>query len=135
MKPDEPQLGYETTDVSPGAVVRFGVILAVVTVAVSVLLLPLFRLLREREVRRDPPPAPIARYEPGRPPPEPRLQTRPFDDYESLRAQEKVILEGYGWADPKAGIVRIPVAEAMKILARRGLPARAEQHAEAGGRP
>jgi hypothetical protein len=38
--------------------------------------------------------------------------------------QENKRLTTYGWVDPKVGVVRIPVEEAMKLLAERGLPAR-----------
>jgi hypothetical protein len=30
--------------------------------------------------------------------------------------------ESYGWVDEKAGIAQIPVKEAMKIIAEKGLP-------------
>jgi hypothetical protein len=46
----------------------------------------------------------------------------PFKDIAALRAEEQAVLESYGWVDEKAGIARIPVAEAMKIVAERGLP-------------
>jgi hypothetical protein len=40
--------------------------------------------------------------------------------------QENKRLTTYGWVDPKSGVVRIPVDQAMKLLAERGLPARDE---------
>jgi hypothetical protein len=56
------------------------------------------------------------------PPPEPRLQPNPIDqitpaeELEILRAQEEVILNAYDWVDREAGIVRIPIEEAMKLV-------------------
>jgi hypothetical protein len=41
-----------------------------------------------------------------------------------LRAHEKQVAESYGWVDQGAGVVRIPVSEAMKLIAQRGLPVR-----------
>jgi hypothetical protein len=38
-----------------------------------------------------------------------------------------VILAGYSWVDRNAGIVRIPIDEAIKKTLERGLPARPSQ--------
>ena len=58
-------------------------------------------------------------------PPEPRLQTNPRADLRDLRAHEDLVLGTYGWVDKPAGVVRIPIDEAMKITLQRGLPVRA----------
>ena len=42
-------------------------------------------------------------------------------DLAAFRAQEDAILESYAWVDKERGIVRIPVAEAMRIVAERGI--------------
>ncbi len=57
-------------------------------------------------------------------PPEPRLQTNPREDLLKLRASEDATLDSYGWVDKNLGIVRIPIALAMKLTLERGLPAR-----------
>ena len=36
------------------------------------------------------------------------------------------MLDSYGWVDKNAGIVRIPIDEAMKLTLQRGLPTRQE---------
>jgi hypothetical protein len=64
--------------------------------------------------------------------PEPRLQPVPGQELRDIRAQEDAILEGYGWVDQAAGVVRIPVERAMEILAQKGLPARSENEANRG---
>jgi hypothetical protein len=46
----------------------------------------------------------------------PRLQINDEADLRALRAEEKAKLEGYRWVDRKAGIVHIPIEEAMKKL-------------------
>lgn len=53
--------------------------------------------------------------------PEPRLQVDEARDLNRLREQENALLNSYGWVDQKAGIVRIPIARAMEIVAERGL--------------
>jgi len=37
---------------------------------------------------------------------------------------EEQTLNSYGWVDQNAGVVHIPIAEAMKLVAQRGLPTR-----------
>jgi hypothetical protein len=115
-------IDYEKTDVDTGAITRLGVVLAVVTVVSTVAVLGLFRVLDRAAARQDPKPPPLARYEPGRQPPEPRLQDNPVADVEALREEEHRILTSYGWVDAKAGVVRIPIEEAMRIVAERGVP-------------
>ena len=54
-------------------------------------------------------------------PPEPRLQAEPKVDLKDLRADEDAILSSYGWIDPDKGIVRIPIDQAIDIVAQKGL--------------
>ncbi len=57
-------------------------------------------------------------------PPEPRLQPDPNLDMRALRAEEDTLLSTYGWADRATGTVRIPIDQAMDLLAARGLGAK-----------
>ncbi len=116
-----PELRYEQSDVRAGAIVRFALALVVVVVLAAVFLLGLFKLLARQERRHDPPPPPLAQQA-GQLPPAPRLQSTPLQDLEQLRAEEEKELTSYGWVDEKAGIARIPIDEAIKIVAARGLP-------------
>lgn len=62
---------------------------------------------------------------PGQPPhlpPEPRLQPDPVSDLHRMREAEDNVLQTYGWVDKNAGVVRIPVARALDLIAQRGLP-------------
>ena len=52
----------------------------------------------------------------------PLLQTEPNADLERIQARSTRFLNSYGWVDRKNGIVRIPIEEAMRILADRGMP-------------
>jgi hypothetical protein len=62
-------------------------------------------------------------------PPEPRLQGVPGHEADPQQdRRDKVHAdteanEKYGWVDQGAGIAQIPVKEAMKIIAQKGLPA------------
>ncbi len=68
-------------------------------------------------------------------PPAPRLQVSPRADLQHYRANENEALSSYGWIDRKAGIVRIPIDQAMDLLVRRGLPVRSGATAQAALRP
>ena len=118
---DHPELRYEQSDVRTGAIVRFALGLVTVVAVSAVLLLGLFKLFARQQRRHDPPPPPLAR-EAGRLPPGPRLQAAPLQDLEQVRAEEEKELTSYGWVDRKAGIVHIPIDEAIKIVAERGVP-------------
>ena len=128
---------HEKTDAEPRAVFRALLILLVATGVVAFALVYLTRGLLAVEKTGDPAPAPLAQA-PGRLPPEPRLQTLPFADITTLRAEEQRALTSYGWVDEKAGVVRIPVERAMELLAQRGLPTAGNQGAaepaNAGGK-
>ena len=116
-----PAVRYEQSDVRPGAIVRFAIGLVLVVGVSAVALLGLFKLFARQQRRHDPPPPPLAQ-EAGRLPPGPRLQAAPLQDLEQLRAEEEKELTSYGWVDAKAGIAHIPIDEAIKIVAARGLP-------------
>lgn len=113
---------YEPRDVDAESVIHVGLGVGVVTVVAAVLVLFLFNALAERARRADPPNPPLARHEQGRRAPEPRLQEAPFQDIAALREEERALLESYGWVDERARIARIPIEDAMAMLAESGLP-------------
>lgn len=55
-------------------------------------------------------------------PPQPRLQVNAAAEYQSVRATQEAQINGYQWIDQNAGKVRIPIDQAMNLLAQRGLP-------------
>lgn len=55
-------------------------------------------------------------------PPLPALQIRPERDREDYERTVEARHGSYDWVDPAAGIVRMPGAQAMKIVAEQGLP-------------
>ena len=86
----------------------------------------MFRYLSSREAVREPIAYPLAAGQ-DRVPPEPRLQTNPRQDLADLRAREESTLGTYGWVDKNAGVVRIPIEEAVRKTLERGLPTRPGQ--------
>jgi hypothetical protein len=114
-------VSYEKEDADTRLVIRAGILLALATLVASALVLFLFRWLSEREAKGDAPPPPMASsLDPNRVPPAPRLQTLPAQDLDAVRAEEDRTLTTYGWVDEHAGTVRIPIAEAMRLLVERG---------------
>jgi hypothetical protein len=55
-------------------------------------------------------------------PPGPRLQLAPPRDLARFRAEEARLLDTYYWIDRERGIVHIPIEQAMKQLAKQGIP-------------
>ena len=118
---------HEESDVNIGAILGFGAALIVAAVLIYLLTYVLFRYFESREGRRVTPEYPLAAAQANRVPPEPRLQTDPREDLREMREKEDAVLESYGWVDKNAGVVRIPIDEAIKLTLERGLPARTEQ--------
>jgi hypothetical protein len=55
--------------------------------------------------------------------PTPRLLTDDGDqDVADLHAREDLLLSNYSWIDQSKGTVRIPIEQAMQLIAQRGLP-------------
>jgi len=123
---DNPKVDHETSDVNIRAILGFGGVLAVSAAIIHVVIWILFGYFDAREAKGAAPDYPLATAERSRLPPEPRLQVTPREDLRDLRAGEDQLLESYGWVDRNAGIVRIPIADAMKLTVQRGLPVREE---------
>jgi hypothetical protein len=123
---EHPEVHHETSDVNIRGIFAFGGGLIITALFIYFVVWVLFQYLNSREIARVPPVYPLAAAQENRLPPEPRLQTNPRQDLRDLRAQEEQVLNGYGWVDKNAGVVRIPIEEAMKLMVQRGLPARQE---------
>ncbi len=119
-----PDVHHETSDINIRGVFAFAAGLAVALVVVSFSVFVLFRYFSSREMHAAAPQYPLAAAEDTRIPPAPRLQTNPRRDLELFRRNEDQILTSYGWVDKNAGVVRIPIDDAMKRVVEGGLPAR-----------
>ena len=117
---------HETSDVDLRGLLRFVGGLVAAAVVIPALVGLLFVYFARREARPVSLEFPLAATEQNRVPPEPRLQTSPREDLQNLREREDMVLKSYGWVDRNAGIVRIPIEEAMKLTVQRGLPTRPE---------
>ena len=126
-QPEHVDVGHEASDVDIRAIFQFGAGLVVVGVVSALVVGLLFGYLTRREDRaagqRN---FPLAVSQDERLPPEPRLQSTPRQDLNDLRAAEEETLKSYQWVDRNAGVVRIPIDEAIKLTIQRGLPSRSQ---------
>ena len=124
--------GVEDDVIDFKGVYGFGIGLAVVTLIAHILMLWMFKAEVAAVDAANPPRLyPLAVLQDDRQPPEPRLQTNPRQDLADLRAAEATVLTGYGWVDRNNQVVRIPVADAMRLTLQRGLPSRQDAVAAA----
>jgi len=121
---ENPEVHHEGSDVNVRGIFAFAFGLLVTAVVIHLLVYVLFRYFTAREAHAVPAEFPLAVAAGPQLPPEPRLQTSPRQDLNDLRAVEEQVLTTYGWVDKNAGVVRIPIEQAMKLMVERGLPAR-----------
>jgi hypothetical protein len=120
-----PSVAHEKGEEDVHAVSGFGIGLALGIVVVAFAMWGLFEWFYAREDRANAPVSPAVLSEKQQQlPPEPRLQAVPRLDLKSLREGEEKVLTSYAWIDPNRGIARIPIEEAIKIVAKRGLPSK-----------
>lgn len=119
-----PEVRYERQDVGVSWLVIGAVSILVLTfigVGLSAWILSSMEIRRSEII---PTPLPLIQSRPT--PPPPRLQPNivdnnsPEEDMAILRAREEELLENYGWVDREAGVVRIPIDQAIELLAEDG---------------
>jgi hypothetical protein len=123
-KPDNPEVVHEESDVNVRAILGFGIALVVAAVIIHVCLWWLQGLYQRQTERAQMQVYPLAAGRQEQLPPMPRLQEHPQQDMRELREKQQALLNGYSWVNRDAGVARIPIEEAMRIVVERGLPAR-----------
>ena len=111
---------YEHTDAHVWVIVKFLVWLAVSAVVIHLGLGVVYDLLiRQATETEHQYPLAVAQEEPL--PPAPRLQQFPHNELYQFRLEEENLLRRYGWMNRDAGIVHIPIEEAMRLTLERGV--------------
>jgi hypothetical protein len=125
--------GTERSDIKLRPILVFTVGLVVMMIAVYLVVSALFRLYARQAATEDVQSGAqaVQQLPAGQEhlPPEPRIQANPAADLRSLRQQETEVLTSYGWVDEKAGVVRVPIDQAMKLVLEEGLPVRQRETA------
>lgn len=80
---------------------------------VALMMIGMFVLLRTEAPR-------ALRQRPQAPFPQPSLQTDPHADLKRFLDEQRAELTGYAWIDREQGLAKIPIEEAMRIVAARG---------------
>ncbi len=125
--------GYEKTDAHAGGSYRAGLAILGAMFLTALGVVPLYLLLARLESDAQPPPAEVVKTEMSEPALSfPKLLESEPRALAEFRAQEDALLTSYGWIEKDKGIARIPIGEAMKIAAERGLP-KFEAPADVGG--
>ena len=142
------EVTHEASDVNVGAILKFVVILTVLTIAISIGLWFMFKYFDAQEAKQRPPGPMSLRNlnEAERLPPEPRLQVQrgfevkledgttvplalrePQAEYRELRKQWENVLAN-GMKDQSGNTVVMPIEQAMKqVVSGQGLPTSAQQ--------
>jgi hypothetical protein len=113
-----PGVGHETGDVNIAAIAKIGTGLVIVTLLSVGLLIGVFRFFNTRDNRE------VQSVDPVKIFPSPQLLPNEPKNLFEVRAGEHNVLTTYGWVDQQKGVVRIPIAQAMDELIKRGLPVR-----------
>jgi Na+-transporting methylmalonyl-CoA/oxaloacetate decarboxylase gamma subunit len=138
--------GYETSDVKVGGIAVFLISLFVFLIIFMVFCFGMGKVINNALIKHDGPPnkwnqlqytggakgknlesnaaleqqqlhAMTARF------PTPQLQMDDGDqDVADLHAREDLLLDHYTWINQQQGTLRIPIGQAMQIIAQRGLP-------------
>lgn len=122
---------FEPRDINVATIVKQLIYLAITIVVSLAICIPVLKVLTSAASEKDTPMAPVrsemnaGERERISLPPEPRLQGVPghtSDAQQDLRdknAADIEVNESIGWIDKSNGIAKIPVSEAMKIIAEK----------------
>ena len=117
--------GHETKDASVLGIVLTGVGLAIGAAIALSIVYGIFRFLSTQELTTAPL-NPMAETNRQQFPPPPRIEEHPAMELQELHAKEDSLLSTYGWTDKTAGVVRIPIDQAIELELQRGFPVRKE---------
>jgi len=137
--PEHDTVAFETRDVRARTIYVYLFVLAVAVILSYGVCVFILRATTKVAVEAETP-APAVRQEMGKDyltmPPEPRLQgvpghsTDPQSDLREKMREDTQANEAAGWIDQTNGVAQIPVEDAMKIIAEKGLPAASTPPAE-----
>jgi len=129
QEPRNADVSFEPQDIKVGTIYGYIIALAVATAAALLICIYILRFTSEYAASTDAPPPPSREAHPQEMPPEPRLQgvpghiTDPQLDLRNKLRDDTAANEKFDWIDRTTGIAQIPVKDAMKIIAEKGLPA------------
>jgi hypothetical protein len=126
---------YEHTDANVWVIAKFGLWLGVTAIVVHLGIWVMWNTMVGRAKETQEQRYPLAVSSDAKLPPEPRLQQFPRNEAYSFRVKEQERLHSYGYINKEAGVVHIPIEEAMKLTIERGLPSRTEDPTQPAATP
>jgi hypothetical protein len=127
--PQHDDVSFESSDVQTKSILVYLVYLGIAVIVTFAVCIYIFRYATNFAAQSDTPPVPVHQGIAPTMPPEPRLQgilgheTDAQQDLRNKVKEDTAANEKLLWIDEKAGIAQIPVKDAMKIIAEKGLPA------------
>ena len=119
-----PAHGHEKTDANVMNILKFGFWMVVAAFVIQGGMWVMLRYYVDApEEKQNEPPSPLL-FQNSRVPPKPRLQDDPVKDLQIERNSENASVNSYEWVDKSTGTVKLPIDEAVKRLAEKGLPSR-----------
>jgi len=126
-----PNPGYETRDAQAGGILKFLMGLATLLILIALACWGLFRVYSAHFVDQPATNSPFA--DTRQLPLGPQLQVNPREDWMKFRAGQEDSLEKYAWENRGAGIVQVPIEEAMQLLVKKGVPIQGAPQAPPAG--
>jgi hypothetical protein len=127
--PRNDDVTFEQSDIRTRGILVSLVYLAIAVIVSFAACIYILKYTANSVAESDAPPPPVRQGTSPALPPEPRLQGLPghtSDPQQDLRdkiEEDTRANEKTAWIDEKAGIAQIPVKDAMKLIAEKGLPA------------
>jgi hypothetical protein len=127
QEPRHKDVSFEGQDIKAGVIYKYLFALGMAVVASLVICVFILRFTTDFMASNDAPPPPSRETHQRELPPEPRLQgvpghdTDPQADLRKKNQEDSQANEKLEWIDRSSGIVQIPVKDAMKIVAEKGL--------------
>ena len=119
-KHSTPEHLHESSDIEVKPVAKYMAILFAGILVVMVLMWAMMELLEMRAAKSDVARTPV--YDTARAMTEPRLQSHPVADLQTMHAHEDSLLDNYSWVDKGTNKVRVPIDVAIEQIADQGLP-------------
>jgi len=134
MAEEKKHKNYEESDAQFRGIFWSGVGLFAIIGFSFLLIIGIFNFLESWHGKSSKSISPLA--ESQQPPSGPLLQVDPELDLVQFNAIEDSLVNSYGWVQKEAGVVRIPLDEAMKLMLERGFPLRPdfEEHSRSENR-
>ena len=126
--PHHADVSFEGRDIQTGTIYRYLLALGLATAGALLICVYILRFTSNVADSSEMPPPPSRETHQKELPPEPRLQgvpghtTDPQQDWRDKLKADTDANQKFAWIDESSGIAQIPVKDAMKVIAEKGLP-------------